>query len=118
MVQIRIFDSNIHDPPIKCSDALYDAKGKLQESRPPQLHLELLDAPAQLPHHLGLLDRDLLHDLDEPPEPQDDDERRDLRRQAVLHEIHGEADDDDEGVQAVEPVGEVPEERGQFSSVA
>lgn len=69
--------------------------------------LQILDALAKLSRLLlrllGGLDRELVDDLDEPPQAQDDDQRRDLFRDVVLEQVDREADDDDEGVEDMQP---------------
>ncbi|KAJ8120363.1 hypothetical protein O1611_g10381 [Lasiodiplodia mahajangana] len=82
-----------------------------------ELPLELLDAYAQGLGSLRLLDGELLHDLDEAPEPQHDDERRDLRRDAVLQQVYREADQDHERVELVEPTGEEPAGKGLINGL-
>lgn len=48
----------------------------------------------------------LIDDLDQSPQPQDDDERSQVLEHAVREDVDEEAAHDDEGVEAVEPLVE------------
>ena len=56
---------------------------------------------------LGGFDTEFIHDLDEPPQTQYDDERGNLLDHAVFDKIHDEAHNDDESIKHLQPIGQI-----------
>ncbi len=70
------------------------------------LALELQHLCLNILHPLRCPDTKLLDNLDKAPEPEDDDNGCDFLEDALGQDVDNEARDDDEGVEAVEPVVE------------